>query len=71
MAAPSQLARQLARPARSAPFALIRLGLEERPKVLWSAMTESDADRLVLWLGSNHELRDLVNAAIDLAEAER
>jgi hypothetical protein len=68
----STVAGQLGqRPTRPAPRCVIVLGLEERPQILWSAQPGNDSERLFVWLDSNHELRDLVVAAIELQGTPR
>jgi hypothetical protein len=56
---------------RPLPCVVIRIPFEGRPQVDWNAQTDSDGERLIDWLGTNHELRELVLAALDLQEASR
>jgi hypothetical protein len=68
--ASSSLVRQLAVKPRPLPAVVIRLPFEGRPQIAWSVTNDDDGRRLVQWIGDNEELADLVNAALDLAEAK-
>jgi hypothetical protein len=51
---------------RAGPSVVIELSLEEKPKVYVSAETDGQEQRLVDWIGSQDELSDLVERALEL-----
>ncbi len=51
---------------RAGPSVVIELSLEERPKVYVSAETDEQSARLDDWIGSQDELSELVERALDL-----
>jgi hypothetical protein len=53
----------------SAPAVVITVAFEAtRPHVQVVAMHDVDVARLELWLNEHHDLRDLVDQAVDLTE---
>ena len=55
--------------AKSAPALVIRLELEERPRVVEEAMTEAESHRLEFWIKSQPALLKLVKEALRLKTA--
>jgi hypothetical protein len=53
------------------PAVTIVFALEERPRVIWDAISESEAQRLRDWVEAHDQYVDIVSAAWDLACEER
>jgi hypothetical protein len=54
---------------RRAPAFAIRLELEVRPRLYADTLNEGEWKRLLCWLDSSDELRELVRLAFELEEA--
>lgn len=55
----------------SAPSILIRLSLEEKPRLAVDCLTDGEEARLVDWLSAKPEYLDLVTRAIELADERK
>lgn len=54
----------------SAPSIVIRLSLEDKPRLSLDCVSESEEARLVDWLSAKPDYNDLVRRALELATEE-
>lgn len=55
----------------SAPAIIVRLAIEEPVSVVFDALNDSEAIRVLDWIRAHPELEAIVSAALDILEAER